>query len=111
MKQETVMELLALALKSDVKPEKGVSKGGDIRIVILQRGWIYVGNYFQDENECYLENASCIRSWGTSKGLGELAEGGPTGNTKLDPCPTVRFHPLTAVATIDCNQTIWNKKL
>lgn len=114
MKKELLLELIGELFKnsseqSSVEPIKVDS--GDVRIVILQRGWIYVGKYFQDGDECWLEDAACIRSWGTSKGLGEIAENGPTSNTKLDPNPTVRFHRLTIVATIDCNQSKWKEKL
>ena len=83
----------------------------DIRIVILQRGWIMIGNFTQDGEKCQLTNASVIRIWGTSKGLGELAEKGPLTNTKLDPCGIVRFHELTIVATLDCVRSSWATKL
>lgn len=80
---------------------------GKTRIVILQRGWVFVGNYYQDGHNCTLENASVIRSWGTTKGLGEIAENGPTAKTVLDKCNTVRFHELTIIATIDCREENW----
>lgn len=83
----------------------------DIRIVILQRGWVMVGYFLQDGEKCWLNNASVIRVWGTSKGLGELAENGPLPNTKLDACGTVRFHELTIVATLDCVRSKWEAKL
>ena len=84
---------------------------GDIRIVILQRGWVMVGYFNQVGEQCTLNNAAVIRVWGTSKGLGELAENGPMPNTKLDACPTVRFHELTIVASIDCVRSKWESKL
>lgn len=79
------------------------------QIVILQRGWIFVGIMTRIGNECTLENAATIRAWGTTKGLGEIAENGPLPNTKLDPCPTVRFHYLTMVGQIECNEKNWSK--
>lgn len=78
-----------------------------IRIVVLQRGWVAVGRYSQSGDDCVLENASIVRYWGTTKGLGEIAEGGPTGTTKLDACPPLRFHQLTVLFTMDCNQAKW----
>ena len=82
------------------------------RIVILQRGWIYVGDYAEDGMDCTLSNASCIRTWGTTKGLGELASDGPNSNTKLDPCNgIVEFDYLTVVATISCDEKKWEKEL
>ena len=48
---------------------------GDIKIVVLQRGWIYVGKFERIGNDCKLHNAYNIRSWGTTKGLSELVNG------------------------------------
>lgn len=85
---------------------------GDIKIVILQRGWILVGKFERKGSDCKMYNASVIRSWGTTKGLGEIAEGGPTSSTKLDPCTgVVEFDYLTVVATIGCNEKKWEKEL
>lgn len=77
-----------------------------IKIAILQRGWIFVGNFAQEGSVCTLTNALNIRRWGTSKGLGELAQEGKQSNTQLDPAGTVTFHELTAVALIDCNEEV-----
>lgn len=67
-----------------------------------------VGDFSQKGDQCTLTNASVIRSWGTTKGIGEIAENGPTPNTKLDPCPNVHFHQMTMVGRIDCNESKWN---
>jgi exosome complex RNA-binding protein Rrp4 len=81
----------------------------DIRIVIGQRGWVFVGEYTEDAKEqCIcLDNASVIRIWGTTKGIGQLAMSGPTEHTKLDPCGRVAMHVLAAVAVISCNADKW----
>lgn len=78
------------------------------QIVILNRGWVVIGNYSEKGDECTLTEASVIRVWGTTKGLGELAENGPLTNTKLDPCPNVHFHKMTMVARLDVNESKWN---
>lgn len=78
------------------------------QIVILNRGWVVVGDYSEKGDEGTLSDASVIRSWGTTKGLGELAENGPLTNTKLDPCPNVHFHKMTMVARMDVVETKWN---
>lgn len=84
---------------------------GDIKIVILQRGWIYVGRFEKNLNECKLHNASCIRVWGTTKGLSELVNG-VTSTTKLDKCQgIVEFDWLTVVHTITVNKEVWEKLL
>ena len=82
---------------------------GDIKIVILQRGWVYVGRFERTGNDCKLHNASCIRIWGTTKGLQELVNG-VTTTTKLDKCDgVVEFDWLTTVHTITCNAEAWKK--
>ena len=80
---------------------------GPVKIVILQRGWVMVGVFSQNGPNCRLDQASVIRKWGTTKGLGEIADGGPTKNTVLDKCPTVEFHELTIIATIQCRAEKW----
>src|ERR1035437_939434 len=82
---------------------------GQVKIVILQRGWVFVGKMEKDGDNCLLHNASIIRTWGTTKGLGELSEG-PTLSTKLDKCNgIVEFDKLTIVATIACDENAWSK--
>lgn len=96
-----------LGPRKSAKTRKSITDG-KIRIVVLQRGWVYVGRYFQDGEDCRLENASCIRIWGTSKGLNELVNGPVSGKTSLDPTPLpVRFHELTACFTLDCPEDKW----
>lgn len=82
-----------------------------IVIAILQRGWVFVGTFTKDGSECTLSNASNIRRWGTSNGLGELASNGPLENTKLDKVGAVTFNELTTVAMIECDQDVWSKAL
>jgi hypothetical protein len=80
---------------------------GDIKIVVLQRGWVYVGRFERIGNDCKLHNASCIRVWGTTKGLQELVNGATT-STKLDKCEgVVEFDWLTVVHTITVNKSKW----
>ena len=85
---------------------------GDVKIVILPRGWNMIGIFSQEGSRCTLSNASVIRRWGTTKGLGELALKGPLKDTILDPCPLpVEFHELTVVATLGCVEAIWKPVL
>lgn len=81
-----------------------------VKIAVLQRGWVYIGKFSQSGDMCKLENAACIRRWGTSKGLGELVNG-PTTNTVLDKAGTVDFHILTAVNLIEANAEKWLQHL
>lgn len=81
----------------------------DVRIVILQRGWVMVGVFSKSNSQCSLDSGFNIRQWGTTKGLGELVNG-PLLATKLDPVPHVEFHELTIIATLKVNASKWNLK-
>lgn len=86
-------------------------KNSDIKICVLQRGWVMIGRYTKVDDTVTLENAYVIRRWGTVKGLGELALDGKQPSTKLDKAGHVEFHILTVVATINCDDTKWDKEL
>ena len=77
------------------------------QIIIAQRGWVFVGDVQTAGDNVVIENAQCIRRWGTTKGLGELAANGPTKSTVLDSMGTVRLHALAVVAAIDCEEGKW----
>jgi hypothetical protein len=97
-------------VREDCLPISNKNLLKDIRIVILQRGWVAVGHFHQNDSDCTLEVASIIRRWGTTKGLGEIISG-PNSDTVLDPCGTLRFHELAIVATMDCEAPKWEKHL
>lgn len=106
MKKKVVIE------GEEYVPAKEREYGGDVKIVILQRGWVMVGRFERNGSDCKLHDASVVRSWGTTKGIGEIAKDGPTSTTKLDPCNgTVEFDYLTVVATISCNESKWQDAL
>lgn len=81
-----------------------------IKIAVLQRGWVVVGKYSEEEEYCHLDDAYVIRRWGTSEGLGELALGGKQDETVLDKTGKVTFHKLTSVFFIECNEDVWKKE-
>lgn len=83
---------------------------GNIKIVVVDRGFVYVG--VVDEDDPYhdywlIKHAKNIRVWGTTKGLGELVSG-PTESTKLDHVGTVRIPDRAVISIIDVDQTKWN---
>jgi hypothetical protein len=86
------------------------AKQAEIRIVIAQRGWVFIGRVSREEHEIVLRDAKGIRRWGTTKGLGELWSG-PKANTVLDDAGTVRLHPLQCIAQIDVDQAKWDEVL
>lgn len=79
------------------------------QIVILDRGFVYVGAVKTDDNWCLIEGAQNVRRWGTKKGLGELAAEGPKANTVLDPAGTVRAPLKAVIGMIQCETATWAK--
>lgn len=79
-------------------------------ICVLQRGWVVVGDVAKDDPDgLRLENASVIRRWGTTEGLGELALKGPIkGKTVLDYCGVVEAHPQAVVLRMACEASAWS---
>jgi hypothetical protein len=52
-------------------------------IVVLDRGFVYVGEVTCTDDYVTIKNAKNLRLWGTTKGLGELRNG-PISGTKTD---------------------------
>jgi hypothetical protein len=89
--------------------KKSENFSSEIRIVVLQRGWIYIGRFSKKGNLCQLKNAYCIRTWGTTKGLPELVNGA-TEKTILDKCEgIVEFDWLTVIHTLTVNPEKWKQ--
>ena len=80
--------------------------GSRHKIVIAQRGFVFAGQCWLEGDYVVLYDAVNIRRWGTTKGLGELAEKGNLPETQSDPCGTVRLHKLAVIAMIDCEAKI-----
>jgi hypothetical protein len=73
---------------------------GDIRIIVADRGWVFVGNcQDHDDGAVTIMNCKNIRKWGTSKGLGELADG-PNEGTVVDLYGTVKTIPIAQIAVV-----------
>jgi hypothetical protein len=73
------------------------------RIVVLDRGFVYVGNV-ADEGECLrISNCRNIRRWGTTRGLGELVDG-PLPDTCLDQVGEVLAPKRAVIHQILCNR-------
>lgn len=86
----------------------------DIRIVVLQRGWVLVGRYSEKGDRGYLDGASVIRKWGTEYGIGQLV-GGPVTKgrfapTVLDKCKgRVEFLLVTTIMSLKCEAGKWTE--
>jgi hypothetical protein len=87
-----------------------VSDCGEIKIVVLDRGFVYVGRYHTDGEQATIYGARSLIRWGTTKHLGELVHG-PTGGTKLGESCTVQASRSKVVHTIEVEQDAWNKHI
>lgn len=94
-----------------VRKDSDEPKNSNIKIVVLQRGWVVIGRWSEKGDVCELENAHVIRTWGTTNGLGQLALEGKTASTKLDKVGHLSYEKLTAVLTINCKDSLWDKEL
>ena len=74
------------------------------KIVIAQSGWVFIGEVSPNpaKGTVRLTDASVIRVWGTTKGVGEISLRGPTKATVLDPCGEVVIPLTSVVAELTC---------
>jgi hypothetical protein len=107
MKIDQLLQLLSLCKENEEEKSEIFDNQGLIKIVILQRGWVVIGKFYQKGTKCWVEDGYVIRRWGTTKGLGQLAIEGKQEETILDPIPKTDFHELTIVACMLCDQTKW----
>jgi len=89
-----------------VRADSATKCEGDIKIVVADRGFVFIGRVKQEADFTILANAKNIRVWGTTKGLGELVSG-PTSKTMLDAVGTIRIPSRAVIAIIDVEQSKW----
>lgn len=89
-----------------VRADAATKCEGDIKIVVADRGFVFIGRVKNDSDFTTVTNAKNIRIWGTTKGLGELVSG-PTSKTVLDTVGTVRIPSRAVIAIVDVEQSKW----
>ena len=90
-----------------IRKDAVLNTNGEIKIVVLDRGFVYVGCVEIEDDFVVIRNAKNIRQWGTTKGLGELVNG-PLPSTKLDSVGTVHAASRALISLIDVEQSKWN---
>lgn len=80
-----------------------------LNIVILDRGFVYVGDVSIEGDWLLIANAKNVRRWGTTQGLGELAAKGPQPETKLDMGGTIKAPMRAVVGLLKCEASSWTK--
>lgn len=83
----------------------------EIKILVLQRGWVVVGRISREGSQVSFSGGYVIRRWGTEHGIGQLAAEGPLPDTKLDPLSRGTVHELAIVAEIDCEVSKWQQHI
>jgi hypothetical protein len=78
-----------------------------VTIAVLDRGWVFVGRLTRNDDGITLEKAACIRRWGTTKGVGELALRGPQSSTVLDEAGTVIVPASSVICLIETTEDLW----
>jgi hypothetical protein len=91
---------------AEVTQEGSYNNG--LHIVILQRGWVVVGEIQSIGCMVNISKAHVIRRCGTTDGLAQLANLGPQSETKLDQSSDMQVHQLAIVATLKCQESSWN---
>jgi hypothetical protein len=79
-------------------------------IVILDRGFVYVGFATIEGDWVLVREAQNIRRWGTQQGLVQLAKEGPQSNTVLDPAGVVRAPLSSLVGLVQTEGSLWKAK-
>jgi hypothetical protein len=93
-----------------MKETRQVQTSSRWRILIADRGWVYVGRPVRDGDQIIVSDAFNIRRWGTVTGLGQLALNGPSSETVLDFYGVVRLHVLSiAGGEVECYDKIWDE--
>jgi hypothetical protein len=83
---------------------------GPIKIVVIERGFVYVGRVCPNEKGCTIHGARSLIRWGSSQHLGELV-GGPLKETKLGASCTVLVTESQIIHMIEVDQNAWNKHI
>jgi hypothetical protein len=85
---------------SNTSPSSTATELGQ-NIVVLDRGFVYVGSVVEYPDRIRISEAKNIRRWGTTKGIGELVAG-PTKDTVLDPVREVIVYRHAVIHLIPC---------
>ena len=72
------------------------------KIVVIHAGWAVIGEVTYLGGIVRVENASVIRTWGTTAGLGEIALKGVTDKTILDYAGVIEVYKNAVIMQLEC---------
>lgn len=103
-----------MAKKESTEVKSQADEMSNLFIIIEINGLVNVG-VLREGNDAFLvdcEKCATIRIWGTSAGLGELAQKGPLPQTTLDRKGNVRINKMHVIEIIECHDNAgWHKYL
>jgi len=86
------------------------AKDGDIKIIVLNNGFVYVGRVSELNDRIEVHDARNIIRWGTTGHLGQLADG-PRENTNLGDSCNFFAYRMSINHIIDVCKDKWEGKL
>lgn len=98
LNQEVAGELLAY-VPEPVKHGKA--------IVVADRGHVWIGDVTTGGDFADIAGARCIRRWGTTDGLNQLAKDGPQDGTRLDAAADLKVRQGAIIAIIPVATDKW----
>lgn len=81
-----------------------------LKIVVIDRGFVYIGKVTTDAEWCKITGCKNIRKWGSTKGLGELVNG-PLGDTVLDACGDLNIPIHALISIMGVVEEKWTRSL
>lgn len=87
-----------------------------VDIAVINNGFVFIGEITEEIDpqdgkvkSIRVGNCKNIRRWGTTKGLGEIALGGPTSQTILDESGVIRVPYHSLIFVMEADQAKWAK--
>lgn len=106
----TIGEAKALVAMFSGGATQAEPRAYDLAIVVVDRGFVYIG-YVETRNEmCIIRECRNIRRWGTERGLAQLVNDGPTSESRIDPAMKSVHIPMRAVISIiNVEKSAWKQ--
>lgn len=101
------LEKLIQLLKLMESPTDSEPTNHGLCIAVLDKGFVYVGEVTTDKEFVTITSARCVRKWGTTEGLGQLAIFGPQDETLLDDANIVKALVGELKHMLICKEASW----
>lgn len=103
MKPTQIAAIISALIESDSsQPAAATGRYFGQNIVVLDRGFVYVGDVKEEGDYLRVTRCKNIRYWGTKNGLGELTKG-PKPETKLDDVGEILVPKRALIHLVPCS--------